>query len=94
MMVKLIIIALAGYVIYRLFMNDKRKKVEDDVEEKESMVASGEMVKDPVCGAYVEKDSGPTVRNGEKVYHFCSYDCRDKYVKQIQEQQKISTNAE
>ena len=91
MLVKLVILALAGYVLYRLFMNDNKKNAEKSAVEKENLVASGEMVKDPMCGAYVEKNSGPTVRNGDKVYHFCSYDCRDKYVKQIQDQQKIET---
>ena len=52
-------------------------------------MASGEMVKDPVCGAYVEKDSSLTVRNGEVVHHFCSYECREKYLKQLEEQGKL-----
>ena len=42
------------------------------------------MVKDPICGTYVEKDGSIRVREGEKVHVFCSYECRDKYLKQIE----------
>ena len=43
------------------------------------------MVKDPQCGTYVSKDSEITVRDGETVYHFCSYDCRDKFLNALRE---------
>lgn len=89
MLVKVLIFALVGYALYRLFMNDRNKKQEDAKQEKENLVANGDMVKDPVCGTYIEADSGITVRNGEKVTHFCSYECRDKYIKKLQEQGKI-----
>lgn len=91
MIVKVLIFALVAYALYRLFMNDRKKKESDASREKEHLVATGEMVKDPVCGAYVEADSGITVRNGEKVIHFCSYECREKYIKQLQEQGKIES---
>ena len=41
------------------------------------------MVKDPQCGTYVSVEDSITVRDGDKVYHFCSYDCRDKFLKRI-----------
>ena len=44
------------------------------------------MVKDPMCGAFVSKDGDIRVREGEKVHYFCSYECRDKYVKMLQGQ--------
>lgn len=89
MLIKVLIFALVGYVLYRLFMNDRKKKTEDVVTEKETRVAAGDMVKDPICGAYVESEGSITVRNGEKIEHFCSYECRDKYIKRIEEQAKI-----
>ncbi len=86
-MIKWIVLALAAYVLYRLFANDilkKRQKEEKvDKKEMERKVAAGEMVKDPVCGAYVSIDDSITVRDGEKRYHFCSYDCRDKFIKRL-----------
>ena len=89
MIFKVVIFALVAYALYRMFMNDRQKKEEKSTREQESRVASGEMVKDPVCGAYVEKDSSLTVRNGEVVHHFCSYECREKYIKQLEEQGKL-----
>ena len=89
MIFKVVIFALVAYALYRMFMNDRQKKEEKSTKAQESRVASGEMVKDPVCGAYVEKDSSLTVRNGEVVHHFCSYECREKYLKQLEEQGKL-----
>ena len=51
--------------------------------EKEHLIATGEMVKDPVCGAYIDSDSNITVRDGKTVHRFCSYDCRDEFLKRI-----------
>ena len=88
-MIRWIVLALAIYLLYRLFANDflkKRKK--DEQEESRNMkkkIEAGEMVKDPECGAYVPVDDSVTVRDGDKVYHFCSYDCRSKYLKRIAE---------
>lgn len=80
---KLLIFGLIGYALYRLFMNDRQKKSTHAQKNKEQMVANGDMTKDPTCGAYVEADSTISVRNGETVYHFCSYECRDTFLKKI-----------
>ena len=69
MIIKVAIVALVCYVLYRLFMNDSKKKSEKEAEKKKKRVDSGEMVKDPVCGTYVEKDSAITVRNGEQIVY-------------------------
>ena len=87
-MLKFLVIGVAIYVLYRLFANDwlkkmKKDKAEEDAD-RERKIAAGEMVKDPECGTYVAVDSSITVRNGEKVYHFCSYDCRDSFLKKLE----------
>lgn len=84
MLLKLIIVAGALFIVYKLFMGDKRKREMEQEKVTEKKVASGELVKDPVCGTYVEKDGGIRVREGEKVHVFCSYGCRDKFLKQIE----------
>lgn len=88
-MIKYLIILVALYVLYRLFKNDilyKRKESEnEDAQEMKEKIAAGEMVKDPECGTYVSVDSGITVRDGENVHHFCSYDCRDAFLKRLRE---------
>ena len=89
MIFKVVIFALVAYALYRMFMNDRKKSEEKSTKTQESRVAAGEMVKDPVCGAYVEKDSSITVRNGDVVHHFCSYECREKYLKRLEEQGMI-----
>lgn len=80
---KWLILILAIYVLYRLFANDILKKKRVDKEESaadlERKVAAGEMVKDPECGTYVSVDGNISVRDGDKIYRFCSYDCRDKF---------------
>jgi len=82
-MLKFIVIGLAIFLLYKLFSGDKKKKDMNSEKVIRDKVASGEMVKDPICGTYVEKDGIIRVREGEKVHVFCSYQCRDKFLKQI-----------
>lgn len=80
---KWLILVLAGYVLYRMFMNDRQKKSESAKTEKDHLVATGDMVKDPVCGSYIDAESTIAVRDGATVHRFCSYDCRDEFLKRI-----------
>ena len=88
-MLKWLILIVAIYVLYRLFANDVLKKKNINKEESaadlERKVAAGEMVKDPECGTYVSVDGNISVRDGDKVYRFCSYDCRDKFLQRLEE---------
>ena len=34
---------------------------------------------------YVSVDGNISVRDGDKVYRFCSYECRDKFLQRLQE---------
>lgn len=89
---KFLAIAVAGFVLYRLFVNDFIKKRKEAKEKAETEAAnSQDMVKDPECGAYVSKESAITVRDGQTVFHFCSYDCRDKFLRRIEEKRKIQS---
>ena len=83
---KWLLIALAIFALYKLITNDRGRKDKDEAKTKERKIATGEMVKDPVCGSYVEVDSSIKVRNGKKVYHFCSYDCRQKYLERLEDE--------
>lgn len=88
-MVKWLILILAGYALYRLFANDLNKKKKENKQESaaetERKVAAGELVKDPECGAYVAVDGSISVRDGDTVHRFCSYECRDKFLQRLQE---------
>lgn len=85
---KLIIILLACYVLYKLFANDflKRKKVNEQEAraEQDRKIAAGEMVKDPECGVWVSVDDSISVRDGGKTWYFCSYECRDSFLKKLE----------
>jgi YHS domain-containing protein len=81
---KLLIFVLAAYLLYKLFTGDKRKKVEKKQEEVKQKAADGIMIKDPICGTFVSKESDIRVRKGDEVLCFCSYECRDKYVQQLE----------
>lgn len=77
---KFLILLLAGAVIYFLFKGDQKKKQLDKEKTTRPVQHSGDMVKDPVCGAYVKVDSEIRVREGETLHRFCSYECRDKFL--------------
>ena len=82
---KLLLIALALFVLYKFMTNDRSRKNKDEAKVKERKIAAGEMIKDPVCGNYVEIDSSIKVRDGQQVHHFCSYDCRQKFLDRLQD---------
>lgn len=83
-MLKFIVIGVALFLVYKLFMGDKRKREMEQEKTTERKVASGELIKDPICGTYVDRDGTIRVREGEKIHVFCSYECRDKFLKQIE----------
>lgn len=40
-----------------------------------------ELVTDPVCGKSIEKDHAYRIFKEEKEYFFCSWECREKFLK-------------
>ena len=82
---KWLLVGAAIFVLYKLFMGDRNRDEKKEAKIKERKIAAGEMVKDPICESYVEVDSSITVRDGETVHHFCNYDCRQKFLDQLQE---------
>src|ERR1700758_5235851 len=41
---------------------------------------TGELKKDPVCGTYIAAATSIKEKVGGQTFHFCSLECRDKYV--------------
>ncbi|HDQ41663.1 MAG TPA: YHS domain-containing protein [Desulfonatronum sp.] len=82
-MLKFLIFIAAAFILYKLLTGDFKKKKDVQTKEKENLAATGVMTKDPVCGTYVPVDGDIRVKQGDKVHHFCSYECRDKFLKQI-----------
>ncbi|MDR2161267.1 MAG: transcriptional regulator [Desulfovibrio sp.] len=81
---KWIVILLAIALAYKLFANEKNKKIKEDGKVKERRIASGELVRDPVCGVYVETANSISVRDGDTLHYFCGHDCRDRFLKNLQ----------
>ncbi len=82
-MLKFVILGVVCFILYKLVTNDKKKKVEVKNKADEKLAKEGVLVKDPVCGTYVSKDSDIRIKEGQEVRCFCSYECRDKYLKMI-----------
>ncbi len=81
---KFLIIILAGVVLYKLVTNDREKQDKNEQKDRARKIARGEMVKDPVCGTYVEREGAISVRDGGTVHVFCSYDCRRKFLEELE----------
>jgi hypothetical protein len=47
-------------------------------------LAARRLVRDPVCGTHVAEVLAVPLREGGELVHFCSTDCRDKYVNSTQ----------
>lgn len=82
-MLKFVIFAAAAYLLYKLFINDRKKKAEVKNSYDEKLAKEGVLVKDPVCGTYVSKDTDIRIKEGGEVRCFCSYECRDKYLERV-----------
>ena len=80
---KWIVLGLAVFGLYRLFVNDRKKKAEAERQAEAKRVADGDLVKDPECGTFIDPDTAVTIRNGDKVLYFCCHDCRSKYLEKI-----------
>ena len=91
MTLKLVLLIAVAYMLYRMFDSEKRKKKEQETQDQQHRVDTGELVKDPVCGAYVEAESAISVRDGNTKQCFCSYDCRDTFLRQHEIPQETVT---
>ena len=47
------------------------------------------LVRDPVCGMHVAEELAISVPTGDELVHFCSVECRDRY---LRETQKLAAN--
>lgn len=84
MWVRFFIVILVVYLAFKTFSWARRitstRPSPDFRSESNGADAVNEMVRDPVCGLYVPRDEAVTfVANGTTV-HFCSEDCRRKYL--------------
>lgn len=83
-MLKFLIFIAAIFIMYKLLTGDLKKKQQVQEKENENLAANGVMTKDPVCGTYVPVGSDIRIKEGDRVHCFCSYECRDSYLKKLE----------
>ncbi len=77
-MIRLLILALIIYAVYRYLKPRLGSSVGPNNEVKDSQEA--ELIKDPECGAYFLKNKGVSAWIDGKAVFFCSESCRDAYL--------------
>ncbi len=53
-------------------------------DDAEGSLAARRLVRDPVCGTHVAEVLAIPLRDSGELLHFCSAECRDKYVTNVQ----------
>jgi len=70
--------------LLRNFLQNSRRNVQPTepqaARRTEPVPAGGELKKDPVCGTYVSTAVSVTRKVGGELVHFCSKECRDRFV--------------
>jgi uncharacterized protein len=74
----IILIAIILYVIRRVFSGFSRNR--SNPEKTDSEQPSNQMVKDPVCGMYMDARLAVMLENNKETLYFCSEKCRTKYL--------------
>ena len=81
---RLIIIICLLYILYRLIIGPRRKKVYD---RRQDSAALGNrvqdvLVEDPVCHTLIPKGQAVQLHHDKKMYYFCSNKCCEMFLKQ------------
>ena len=82
-MFQLLVLAAVVYVLYRWLRRGAAPLRRDRAAARPP--APGpveEMVQDPACGTWVPLSQALSARRGNETLHFCSPECRDKYLKE------------
>lgn len=78
---KIIIIIVLGYLLYRLYMAGRKKRLAAEAEQQQRGRAAIEdvLVQDPSCGSYVPRGQALRLRSRERDFFFCSEKCRQAF---------------
>ncbi|MCU0590294.1 MAG: hypothetical protein MUC57_02335 [Desulfobacterales bacterium] len=80
-MIRILILALLGYVGYRVVKRWARDKLRSGhVDGRMPDRIDDVMIKDPQCGTYFPRRDGVSARHADRDLFFCSRECRDKYL--------------
>ncbi len=79
---RIIILALLFYVLYRLLFGRKKSVGKGGSQGPGRLGDEGRniLVEDPVCHTYVVQGQSPSAVKDGKTYYFCSEECRRKFL--------------
>lgn len=82
---RLVILAILFYIIYRLLIGGRQKKEPDSQQERateKEMPVDDVLVEDPVCKKLVPKQKAVEHRHADQTIYFCSEKCCRKFISQ------------
>lgn len=79
--IRILILAVLLYIIYRLLFGDRKKKVRPSQVPPEIPVQDT-LAEDPICHTYVPQSQSLSVVHNKKNYYFCSKECLNKFTEQ------------
>ena len=79
---RILIIAILLYILYRLLIGPRKKKVHEN---KQSEGSSGGaiqdvLVEDPVCHNYIPKGQAVQLHHNKQIFYFCSNKCCEMFL--------------
>ncbi|MFH7326751.1 YHS domain-containing protein [Desulfurivibrio sp. C05AmB] len=86
---KIVILLVLFYLLYRLYMSGRKKRLAQREQEKQGRPAIDDvLVQDPVCGAYVPRSQALQQRRAGREFFFCSEKCRREFAERDQQADK------
>lgn len=83
---KIVILLVLFYLLYRLYMSGRKKRLAQQEQEKQGRSAIDDvLVQDPVCGAYVPRSQALQQRRDGREFFFCSEKCRQEFAERDQQ---------
>ncbi|MEF3254601.1 MAG: YHS domain-containing protein [Deferribacterales bacterium] len=82
-MVKFLLFIALAYVAFVLFKRSNKQEVENKTISNEPV----ELIKDPICGTFVEKNTTYKVKFYDNIYYFCSEECRQKFINNVKDKE-------
>ncbi len=79
MIVKIVFLLALLAGIFLFFRVKDKKSVEKKADDKLYAV---DMKQDSICGAFVEETTKYKVKLHDKIYYFCSEECKNKFIEQ------------
>ena len=81
---RLAIIGVLLYIVYRLLTGPKKKReeVQENGPSSSEAAVLDVLAEDPVCHTYIPKGQAVQLHHDKKMYYFCSDKCCEMFLKQ------------